>query len=196
VPARTLAVISAASLVVPIAALIRRGPRPDLAALPATWVVSMAIMWALGLVVTLVPAILPRRGQVLPDAGRAGRFAAITGIGLLLLGLLATIDAPGETMIPETTWGAFGHSWWHCVSFSLIVIAPVLAASAIALRRVFPVGGLKVGAALGAAGGAAAGLTLHFTCGMGGALHVGFAHAGSIAIGALLGLLLARPLRA
>jgi hypothetical protein len=197
VPARTLAAIGAAALVVPIVTLVRFGARRDLAALPAPWVLAMAVAWTAGLLLTLVPAILPRRGEVLPDTGRAGRLAAITGIGLLLLGLLGAVDAPGHTRIPETTWGAFGHFWWHCTSFGLQVIAPVLLVSAIALRRVFPVGGWRAGAALGAAGGAAAGLALLFTCGIGGALHMGFAHAGAVAIGALLGgLLLGRPLRA
>lgn len=197
VPGRSLAVIAAAAAVVPAIAFLRHGPRQDLGALPTVWVVAMALAWAAGLLVTLVPAVLPRKGEVLPDAARAARFALVTAGTLMLLALVATVDAPGHTQIPEAGAAAFGRRWWHCASMSLTIIAPVLVAGALVLRRLFPIGAPKVAAALGAAGGAIAGLTLHFICPIGGPLHVGLAHAGAIVVGALLGaLFLSRILRA
>ena len=57
--------------------------------------------------------------------------------------------------------------------FSLKLGLPLLVAGGLLLRRLFPMGGVRVAAALGALGGATAGLTLHFTCPIGGGLHVG-----------------------
>jgi hypothetical protein len=188
-PVRQLALIAAVAAVFPVVTIVRFGLRADLGALPPAWVGAMALAWAVGLAAMLLAALIPRRGEVLPDAGRAARFAVIVGTGLLLLGLFATVDAPGRTRIPETSWAAFTRAWWHCTSFSLKVIAPVLVVSALVMRRLFPVGHVKVAGAIGAAGGAAAGLTLHFICGLGGSLHVGFAHAGGVAVGALVGML-------
>src|SRR5439155_15716128 len=109
------------------------------------WVVAMALAWAAGVVAPLVTAILPRRGEVLADGGRAWRVAALCTALLLLLGLLGTVDAPGRTTIPES----FGHAWWHCVSSGLKILAPVLIASALVLRRIHPVANWRVAAALG-----------------------------------------------
>ena len=143
----------------------------------------MALAWAAGVVAPLVAALIPRRGEVLADGARAGRVAAVCASLLVLLGLVATVDAPGKTTIPES----FVRGWWHCVTFGLKVAVPVLIASAVVLRRVHPVGSWRVGAALGAAGGALGGLTLHFICGYGGGLHVGLAHAGAVVLGAGVG---------
>ena len=195
-PIRTLAAIAAVAAVVPVVSVVRLGLRSDLPALPLGWVVAMAVAWCMALLATLLPALLPRKGEVLADAGRAARFALIAGTSLIVLGLFATVDAPGHTRLPEATWQGFGRAWWHCIRFSLEVIAPVLAISALLLRRLFPAGGLRVAAALGAAGGMIGGLTLHFICPLGGALHVGLGHAGGVAIGALVGMLvLPRVLR-
>jgi hypothetical protein len=164
--------------------------RQDLGALPVPWVVGMAVAWATGLGVLLLTATLPRRGEVLPDPARAGRTTlAVAGL-LILLGLLVTVDAPGATYVPARTPSAFAEHWWHCMLFSLKLDLPLLVAGGLLLRRLFPMGGVRVAAALGALGGATAGLTLHFTCPIGGGLHVGLAHAGGVAVGALLGMLL------
>jgi hypothetical protein len=196
VPGRAVALVIAAAAIFPLVSILRTGLRPDLAALPPGWVAAMGLAWAVAFVAVLLAALLPRRGEVLPDVSRATRFASIAGIGLVLLGLFATVDAPGVTQLPATTWSAFGHYWWHCTLASLKVIGPVLVVGAVMLRRLFPVGGLKAAAAIGAAGGAASGLILHFICPIGGALHVGLAHAGGVAVGALLGMLaLSRILR-
>jgi hypothetical protein len=197
VPARTVAALGLLLAAIPVAALLAFGPRLDLAALPVAWVALVALAWAAGLAFTLLAAAWPPRGEVLPDTARAGRTALAVAAGLLLLGLGATIDAPGVTIVPERTWQAFAHSWWGCALFGVQAAVPTLIASALLLRRLFPIGATWAGAAVGAAGGAAAGLTLHFICPVGGGLHVGLAHGGGVVIGAALGLVvLPRFLRA
>jgi hypothetical protein len=189
VPARAVLAVAAAALALPTFMLLGPGPRKDLAALPLAWVAAMGVCWAAGFLVVLLAATWPRRGEVLPDTARAGRAALLVGTCLLLLGLFATVDAPGTT-VPEATFAAFSHFWWHCTRFGLEASAPVLLVGGLVLRRLFPIGSAWAGAALGATGGAMAGLTLHFICPIGGGLHVGFAHAGNVAVGALLGMIL------
>lgn len=190
VPIRALLLVLAVGLLWPIVAVVG-SRRADLPFLPASWVVVMALVWTGGVVAPLVAAILPRRGQVLADTARAGRVAAVCSAVLVLLGLVATVDV-AETVIPRS----FPAAWWHCISYGLRVTAPVLLIGALVLARKHPVGSWRVGAALGAAGGALGGLTLHFICGYGGGLHVGFAHAGGMVVGALVGAaVLARVLR-
>jgi hypothetical protein len=188
IPGRTLLVLLGVGLIVPAAAVIHR-TRADLPYLPLVWVVLMALAWAAGVVAPLAAALVPRRGEVLADGARAARVAALTASVLVLLGLVATVDAPGKTLIPLS----FGRAWWHCVSFALKVAVPVLVASAIVLRRLHPVGSWRVAAALGAAGSALGGLTLHFICGFGGGLHVGLAHAGAVVLGAGIGAVVLAP---
>jgi hypothetical protein len=78
-----------------------------------------------------------------------------------------------------------------------MVSLPLMLTGALLLRRLFPIGSARIAAALGALGGATAGLVLHLSCPIGGALHVGLSHAGGVALGAALGmLLLPRLLRA
>jgi len=188
VPIRTFALILGVGLIWPAVTVLGR-TRADLPFLPVAWVAAMALAWAGGVVAPLVAALLPRRGEVLADAGRAGRVAAVCASLLVLLGLVATVDAPGVTAFPRS----FASGWWHCVSFGLELTAPVLIASAVVLRRLHPVGSWAVAAALGAAGGALGGLTLHFVCGYGGGLHVGLAHAGAVVVGAAIGAAVLSP---
>ena len=197
VPARTLAAIAAAGAALPALSLLRGGVRGDLDALPTAWVAGMALAWTAGLLATLLGATLPRRGSVLPDGAAAGRAALLAGATLLLLGLFATVDAPGHTTAVSPTVAGFGAAWLHCIASGLKATVPLLLAGGMGLRGLLPVGGARIAAALGAAGGAMAGLDLHFVCSFGGGLHVGLAHAGGIAVGAALGLLtLPRLLRA
>jgi hypothetical protein len=163
--------------------------RQDLSALPAAWLVAVALVWLGGFAIPLILALLPRRHQVLPDARRAGRVACLAALTLVLTGLLFTVDAPGVTILPKTRWAGFLPLWWHCVSFSLKATVPALLVASIALRRMTVVNLSYLGAAVGAAGGALSGLTLHGLCPFGGALHVGLAHGGGVVIGAALGAL-------
>lgn len=186
-PLQSLLVVVLASLVVPLGALWRLPWRGDLEVLPAAWLILASLLWLAGFLGPLTLALLPARGQVLPNEGWAGRAALLAATALPLLGLF-TFDAPGRTVIPERTWADFSHFWWHCISFSLKIVAPVVLAGLVVLARVLLVGAARLGAAIGAAAGALAGLTLHALCPIGGALHVVAAHGGAVLVGAALGL--------
>jgi hypothetical protein len=190
VPAIALARMLGLGLVLPIIMIAKSGPRKDLADLPLPWVVAMALVWAAGAGLTLTRAVIPRRGDVLPDALRAWRSVVVTAVVLLLLGLFATLDAPGRAALAPETLASFAHSWWHCIRAGVLVAIPVLIAAMFSLRRLLPVGSVRVAAAVGAGGGALGGLTLHFVCAVGGGLHVGLAHAGAVVFGAVLGMLI------
>ncbi len=189
VPIRTLLIVAAAAAVYPVAAIAVYPFRKDLHALPPLWVAAVALVWAAGFVVPLAAALLPRAGQVLPDGRRAGAAALLASLTLVLVGLLFTVDAPGMTILPRTTWAGFLHLWWHCVSFSLKVSVPAVLAGALVFRNLAVANLVRVGAAIGAAAGALSGLTLHGLCPYGGAAHVGLAHGGGVVIGAVLGAL-------
>ncbi|HET6283961.1 MAG TPA: NrsF family protein, partial [Polyangia bacterium] len=179
-----LAVLVGVGLIAPVFVLAR-GMRPDLAFLPTPWVVLMAVFWAAGALLPLLTAVVPPRGEVLPDTARAGRFALAAAVILLVLGLFTTVSAPGHTVMPTQ---AFDGAWQHCIRFGLAVTVPVLLVSLLVMRQSLPVGGVSVAAALGAGAGALAGLTLHFVCPIGDGVHVGLAHAGGVIVGALLGV--------
>jgi hypothetical protein len=186
IPARTLAGVALVALAYPLYAFWQFPLRADLGALPGWWFLPVALLWLAGFALPLVLALLPRRAQVLPDEGAAG-LAALAAAVILSVVSFFTIDAPGRTIIPAATWDAFSHAWWHCISFGLRIVLPVLVAGTVALARVMLVGPARLGAALGAAGGALSGLTLHGLCPLGGVLHVLTAHAGAVVLGAVLG---------
>jgi hypothetical protein len=189
-PARSLVLLGLAAGAAVAIHLIAYGPRRDLSALPPLWVAAVAVAWTAAILAALLRSTIPGRSEVLPDPARAGWTAGLVAAALLLLGLFATVDAPGATIIAATTWSSFARSWWHCITLSLGAILPLLLVAGLIHRRLFPVGGVAIAAALGAAAGATAGLSLHFICPIGGALHVGFAHAGAVTVGAVLGILL------
>jgi hypothetical protein len=187
-PVRTLLLVGAAAAAYPIYAVTQFPLRSDLPALPAWWVAVVGLLWLAGFGLPLTLALLPRRGQVLPNDRRAGRAAIAAAVVLTLVGLL-TIDAPGRTLLPPPTWAGFAHYWWHCISFGLRIVIPALIAGTVALARVMLVGAARLGAAVGAAAGALSGLTLHGLCPIGGPAHVAAAHGGAVVLGALLGAL-------
>jgi hypothetical protein len=186
IPARAFATLLAVGLGTAAIAILGVGVRTDAGELPPAWLIGIGLVWFTGGPLLLGYAVLPRRGHVLPDAGRAGQAAAILAVGLLAFGFLAA--PPGENRVsPPFLTGLF-----HCGRLALLLILPVLIAGILLLRPVQLVGMGKVAAAYGAAGGAWAGVTLHTVCAVGGSLHVGFAHGGSALLGAALGLLLVR----
>jgi hypothetical protein len=188
-PRKALAAIVVVAVAYPAFLLWQLGPRADLASLSLAWVVGTAVAWAAVAALLLIRAVLPPPGEVLPDSLKAGQIACWSAAALVLLGLVATAEAPGATNL-----STFLHDWWGCTSVGLRIVLPVLAVSAVVLRGLLPVGSGRVGAALGTAGGALAGLCLHFVCGLSSGFHVSLAHGGVSVLGALIGALLLRPL--
>ncbi len=145
--------------------------------------------WAVGFAALLGIAILPRRGQVMPNAHRA-LVAALAGmLALTAIGLALAQTAEGSK-VPRDTAELVRVSW-PCVAAGLLVALVPLAGGLIALRRAVPMGARALGATLGAAGGALGGFALHLHCAWATPLHVGFAHGLPIALAALIGALLA-----
>lgn len=193
VPVRALAVLFGVAAVHPLLALARHGTRRDLAHLPIVWVLAMTVVWSLAVALLFARALLPRRGDVLPDASRAARTTVAVSAALIAIGLGATVDATGYTIVPPDTLAGFFGAWHHCVLFELVSALPVFVVAAFALRRLMPTGGGRVSATIAAASAALSGLALLYACPYGGALHVGLAHAGGVVVAALLGSILLRP---
>jgi hypothetical protein len=186
-PIKTLLLVAAAAVVYPIYALSQFPLRSDLGALPWSWFIPVAFLWLGGFILPLALALLPARGRVLPNEGWAGRAALIVAVVLTGVGFF-TVDAPGSTIIPATRGDAIAW-WWHCLSFNMRIVMPVLIVGTVALARVMLVGAARLGAAIGAAGGALAGLTVHGLCPVGGVFHVVAAHGGAVVTGTILGAL-------
>jgi hypothetical protein len=89
----------------------------------------------------------------------------------------------------ERGWTLFD-SCLHCIGTITKVAVVFLIVGIVALRRVVPVGRVRVGMALGAAGGAAGGLLLVFICPFASAAHVTLGHVGGTVLAAIAGALL------
>jgi hypothetical protein len=160
--------------------------RRDLPFLPhASWVL-LAFVWTAGVAAPLAAALLPRRRQVLPDGARAAAVALAATVVLVAIGLALPPSAPGHTIVPVDA-ASTAHSIVHCLRFGMLVALAPLVAGLVALRRLVPVAGARLLAAVGAAAGALGGLVLHVLCPLGGPWHVGFGHGGAVAVAAALG---------
>ena len=178
----------------PAYTLIHAPLRRDLGALPPAWVVIGAALWSLTFMLSLAAALVPARGDVLPSAERASR-ASVIGMGaLLLFSALWTAHAPGISLRPEDLGQTMIQSGFACGRYVLQIAAIFLALGFIVLRRVLPVGGRRIGLAIGAAGGAVAGLALHFHCPIASTGHVLISHAGVMVLGSLAGALILHAL--
>lgn len=189
VPARSLLIVALVACAYPAWALTALPLRPDLGALPIAWVVGVGALWLAGFVLPLTFAILPRRGQVVPDGERAFRTACMTAVVLIGASLLLGVETfgGGRTSIPGSAESLT--SWRGCATTGLMVSAPVIVAGALALRRVAIMDSWRLGTAVGVAGGSLAGLTLHLGCSNGHLAHVAQAHGGCVVIGAVTGAL-------
>jgi hypothetical protein len=185
-----LVVVALVGLVGPLIALVRLPLRRDLPGLPLGWVIAASTLWGLAFAASLAAALVPRRGDVLPAPSRASRVAAAAMAGLGLFALLATVDVPGLSMSPAERGWTFLDSCLHCVGFIAKVAVVFLIVGLLALRRLVPVGGSRVGMALGAAGGAMGGLALLFICPFASTAHVVLSHVGGTVVAALAGALL------
>ena len=186
------AAVALAGLVAPVIALVRGPYRRDLSGLPVGWVIAASALWCAAFAVSLIAALVPRRGDVLPAPSRASRVAAGAIAALGLFALFATVDVPGVSMLPaERGWTLFD-SCLHCIGTVAKVAVVFLFVGLLALRRLVPVGGSRVGMALGAAGGAMGGLLLVFICPFATTTHVVLAHVGGVVLAATAGAILMR----
>lgn len=184
------ALVGLCGLVWPAIALGHLPLRQDLSALPAWWVVTAASLWGLAFALSLAAALVPRRGDVLPAPGRASRLSGAAMAVVLVFVLAATAQAPGVSLRPEDLHWTLLRSCVHCASFVLEISAVFLVIGLLALRRLVPTGGPRIGMALGAAGGAMGGLVLHFICPIADTAHVALAHVGGMVLAAASGALL------
>lgn len=185
-----LAAVAAAGIVAPIALLALMSWRCDLFALPRAWVVGAAAIWFVAFATSLVTALVPARGDVLPSAGRASR-AAVAAVGALAaFTLVGSVEAPGVSpRLPPGAWPLV-LSCVRCISVLLPVALVFLVAGIVVLRRVLPMGARRIGVALGAAGGAMGGFVLHWHCPVAATAHVVLGHVGGVVLAALAGALL------
>lgn len=188
-PMRTFALLAGASLAYLVLWLTRLHHRRDLGYLPLAWWGALALVWLGGFLLPLGLAVVPRRGAVLPDGGRAGSVAIGTAAVLFAIAFLLTPAAPPHTLIPI---GPAATSWAirHCMSLGVVVSLGPILAGLFVLRPLLIVGGARLMGAVGAAAGALSGLMLHVICPIGGGMHVGFGHAGVVVASGLIGALL------
>jgi hypothetical protein len=183
-------VVLAVGLIVPASSLLTRPLRRDLGGLPPAWVVGAAVVWLSVFVLSLSAALIPRREDVMPAAGRASRVSGAAMVMLFVFALVASVEAPGLSVDPTERGWSLLHACAHCIKFVLPVAAIFLLSGIVMLRRVLPMGARRIGIALGAAGGALAGLALHFQCPIAGTAHVVLAHVGGTLLASLAGALL------
>jgi len=189
-----VAAVALAGLVWPVIALVHGPHRRDLGALPMAWVIVAAVLWATAFTASLTAALVPRRGDVLPAAGRAARIAVAAMLIVAAFALFASVDAPGVSMHPEERGWSPLRACLHCIGFVFETAAVFLVAGLFAMRRLIPVGGARAGLALGAGAGAMGGLVLHFICPFANTAHVVLGHVGGMALTAAAGALLAAAL--
>ncbi len=186
------AVVALVGLVGPVIALVHGPLRRDLAGLPIAWLIAAVALWGAAFALSLAASLVPRRGDVLPAPSRASLIATVAMLVVALFALFATVDVPGQSMLPsERGWTLFD-SCLHCIGTVAKIAAVVLVAGLIALRRLVPVGGSRVGMALGAAGGALGGLLLVFICPFASTAHVVLGHVVGMVLAAIAGALAMR----
>jgi hypothetical protein len=186
VPARALASLVALWAAYSAIPLVAFRLRPDLPFLPVWWVALFGSAWCAGFMIALGTAVLPRRGQVLPDGDRALTTALVIAGALMIGSALLPANAPGHSISLPLLIGMR-----NCMTFAVIASILPIAIGLVALRKVVIVGSWRIGAAVGAGAGALAGLILHFLCPVSGAAHVSLAHGGAVVLCALLAALTA-----
>jgi hypothetical protein len=175
-----------AGLVVAGIVLARHSLRRDLAALPTGWVVAAATLWSAAFALSLGAALVPARGEVLPAPATGSRAGMGALLALVVFALCASVEAPGASQHPGDLHMSLLQSAMHCARTALLLAVPSVLVGLAALRRLAPMGGARVGLALGAAGGALGGLVLHFICPIANAGHVLLGHVGGMAVAAIL----------
>ncbi len=195
-PARTrtrfgaFAIVCLVGLGWPAFTLTQAPFRRDLSSLPMAWVVLGAALWAAAFALSLWSALVPRRGDVLPAVGTAGRVALGAMAALLVFTALWMPSVPGLSLRPADLRVSAMESSWGCAKIVLEAAIPVVLFGFLTLRRVLPMGGRVAGIALGAAGGAIGGLALHFVCPLATPGHVLLGHVGAMVAASAAGALL------
>jgi hypothetical protein len=184
VPLRELALLLLVSLAGGGVWLFMKPMRGDLPFLDRAQLAIMIAAWMGGLLLALAAALIPPRGQVLPDARRAGLVAITVVLGLVGVVLISP-QAPGHTLIPAPERQL--DRALHCLGFTVGIGAVPLVAVTIALGRLALVGAWRLGLAAGAAAGAIGGLTLALLCPYGGGVHLGGGHGGGVMALAIAG---------
>ena len=185
-----LAAVGATGIVVSVVLIALMPWRRDLAALPRPWVIGAAAVWFAAFATSLVTALVPARGDVLPSAGRASRVALAALGGLAAFALLGSVEAPGVSPRLPPGAGPLVISCLRCISLLLPVAVVLLIAGIVVLRRVLPMGARRIGVALGAAGGAMGGFVLHWHCPLAQTAHVVLGHVGGVVLAAAVGAIL------
>lgn len=180
-PLRDVAAVVGAAALLPVVAVASQGVAVEESLLREPGALAGAALWLLGSGVAFARAILPMRGQVLPDAARARRAA----VGAFAVGLATSALLPRSGR--ATVEAAFGAAWVHCAGWAALLAGIAVVAGTVALGRALALRPASLGAALGAAGAALAGFDLHFRCPYPGVPHLVLAHAGAVALCALLG---------
>jgi len=186
------AVVALVGLIGPVVAVVHGPLRRDLAALPVAWVIAAAALWGAASVLSLTAALVPRRGDVLPAPSRASLLSGAAIAVVALFALFATVDVPGVSMRPADRGWTMFESCLHCIGTIGKVAVVFLVVGLLALRRLVPVGGSRIGMALGAAGGAMGGLLLVFLCPFASTAHVVGGHVVGMVLAAMVGAILMR----
>ncbi len=180
-------VVLAVGLIWPTVTMFIRPLRQDMPGLPRMWVIVGAILWGTAFALSLGAALIPRRGDVLPGAGRASRVSFIGMLIVFLFALLFSVNVPGLSVTPADRGWTLFDSCVHCIGYVFRVAGVCFVVGVLVLRRWLPVGTRRIGMALGAAGGALGGLTLHFICPFAGTDHVVLSHVGGMVLAAAAG---------
>ena len=139
------AAVGAAALVVPVLVLASHERRQDLIALPPGWVLAAAALWAIAFAASLAAALVPARGDVLPAPARGSRAGLGAVLALLVFVLCDSVEAPGVSLRPEDVHRTLAGTAAHCAGFALLMAAPCLLLGLLALRRLAPMGGARLG---------------------------------------------------
>jgi hypothetical protein len=187
-PRRQFVAISAISLLYGGLLLLIKNLRPDLSALPTTWLVLYGAAWLASFLAITWLVLVPGPRRVMPSWRRAGIGAIAASAGFVLAGLLLDRHAPGHSVVLEPTLGGFLRGT-RCLLFGGVTALVPVALSTLLLRGSVPVGAHWAGAGVGAAGASLGGLMLHFHCPVADPLHLGLVHGGLVVLGAVLGAL-------
>jgi hypothetical protein len=187
-PRRDVTVVAIASALMVALHLCVYGVRHDLRALPLAWFLLTGAAWVAAVLAGIVLPLVPGRGSMVPSPTRAVAVALGVPLAAVLLATLLRVDAAGVTFIPPPREELVYIG--RCLVPALeMVVAPFALAMGLLGRAANSIRVRWFGAALGAGFGALGGLMLHVHCNEGGALHVGFGHAGAAVLAALAGAL-------